>query len=56
MIDYLPSEVMITTPNGNDTYNLGSLCFWSIGVIQTLQRKVELLETELERIQYGTHS
>lgn len=56
MIDYLPSEVLITTPNGNDTYNLGSLCFWSIGVIQTLQRKVELLETELERIQYGTHS
>lgn len=56
MIDYLPSEVMITTPHGNDTYNLGSLCFWSIGVIQILQRKVELLETELERIQYGTHS
>ena len=56
MIDYLPSEVMITTPHGNDTYNLGSLCFWSIGVIQTLQRKVELLESDLERIQYGTHS
>lgn len=55
MIDYLPSEVLITTPNGNDTYNLGSLCFWSIGVIQTLQRKVESLETELERIEYGTH-
>ena len=48
MIDYIPPEVMITTPNGNDTFNLASLCFWSIGALQVLQQKVEYLEEKLK--------
>ena len=51
MIDYLPSEVMMATPNGNDCYNLGNLNFWHIAVTQVLQNKIEELENRVKELE-----
>lgn len=51
MIDYLPSEVMMTTPNGNDCYDLGNLNFWHIAVTQVLQNKIEELENRISELE-----
>lgn len=47
MIDYIPSEVMMTTPNGNDSFNLANLNFWHIATTQVLQKKIEKLEAKI---------
>ena len=47
MIDYIPPEVMMTTPNGNDSFNLTNLNFWHIAVTQVLQKKIEDLENRI---------
>ena len=51
MIDYIPSEVMMTTPNGNDSFNLVNLVFWGIAASQGIQRKLESLEEKVNQLE-----
>lgn len=56
MIDYIPSEVMMTTPNGNDCFNLTNLIFWNIAASQGIQRKLELLEEKIQILEETSKS
>lgn len=51
MIDYIPAEVMMTTPNGNDSYNLSNLIFWHIAATQVMQKKIEDLENRISELE-----
>lgn len=51
MIDYIPSEVMMTTPDGNDSFNLGNLEFWHLAASQVMQRKIEEAEEKIKKLE-----
>lgn len=44
MLENLPEEILISSQEGKNAYNLGSLCFWMIGIMQNMQKKIETLE------------
>lgn len=46
-IQNLPKEIMLS--NDNYTYDLSSLCFWMIGVMKTMQDKIEYIENEINK-------
>ena len=51
MIDYIPAEAMLTTPNDNDYYNTSSMIFWSIAASQVMQSKLEALISKVEELE-----
>lgn len=51
MIDYIPAEAMLTTPNGSDYYNTSSMIFWNIAASQVMQSKLEDLINKVNELE-----
>lgn len=47
-VQNLPKEIILSN-NNNYTYDLSSLCFWMIGVMKTMQDKIEQLENKINK-------
>lgn len=51
MIDYIPTEASMVTPNDNECFNPISMVFWNIAASQTMQSKLEDLITKVNELE-----
>ena len=46
MLENLPHEILVSSPEGENSFNLSSLCFWIIGIMKDMQKRIETLEKQ----------